>query len=237
MATPWITADDLDTPADPRADEAAEAASWVLYRLSGERYSGIRTATEWYGYERANCWCGAQFFEGDWTSSNFHIHMIMGPYGVANIEPDRIRLRHVPVETIVTVRDHVGLVDSSKYTLEDDAYLVRTDCIPWTLRSGIEIQYSYGTLPPAMGRSAAIKLANQFLLAYSGSDACVLPERVQSITRQGVSMTILDPQTFLDKGLTGIYEVDLFISVANPSRAKKRAKIFSPDFNTGRRRR
>ena len=44
-----------------------------------------------------------------------------------------------------------------------------------------------------------------------------------------MSFTLLDPQDFLDKGRTGIYEIDLMLSALNPAGALKRARVFSPD--------
>ena len=71
-------------------------------------------------------------------------------------------------------------------------------------------------------------LANELLLADSNSPDCRIPERVQSVSRQGVSWTMIDPQDFLDKGRTGIYEVDMLIRAVNPSGAKRRVRVFSP---------
>ena len=80
---------------------------------------------------------------------------------------------------------------------------------------------------------AAIEMANQMVLLETDPDACLLPDRVTSISRQGVSFTILDPQNFLKEGRTGLYNVDLFIKSVNPVNALKKAKIFSPDVPKG----
>jgi hypothetical protein len=84
---------------------------------------------------------------------------------------------------------------------------------------------------------AAKALADQFVLAMQGSEECTLPQRVTSISRQGMSMTLLDPQDFLDKGRTGIYQVDLFLTTINPDGARLRSRVFSPDTPRARTRR
>jgi hypothetical protein len=65
-------------------------------------------------------------------------------------------------------------------------------------------------LPPGSDR-AVKKLADEYLKAMNGAP-CALPERITTITRQGMSWTLLDPQDFLDKGLTGMASVDHWLS-------------------------
>ena len=229
MPVVWITSDDLSDPTSEFAEDAAEAASWVLFRLSGQRYTGITTTVEWYGYDHAGCWRDDALVELSLRS-----HGIMP---VLRADPPwQLRLRHKPVQEVLRVTTPEGDLDEG-FELANDAYLIRPGRAAWDFSSGVEVEYTYGTRAPAMGRQAAISLANQFLLAYEGSDQCKLPDRVTSVSRQGVSFTILDPQDFLDRGRTGIYEVDLFLAVANPTGARKRAKVFSPDKPRGERRR
>lgn len=230
MPVAWITASDLSNPTHSDAADAAEAASWVLFRLSGQKYGGLRTAVEWYGYDHLGCWCGNNL-----ADTSLRAHNIM-PVLRSN-PPVQIRLRHKPVQSIVRVTDGNGDLADTDYYLVNDAYLVRPNRGTWDFETGVEVEYNYGVAPPAMGRQAAIALGNQMLLAYMGSDSCTLPDRVTSVSRQGVSLTILDPQDFLKEGRTGIYEVDLFLSVSNPTGARKRAKVFSPDKPRGERRR
>ena len=67
------------------------------------------------------------------------------------------------------------------------------------------------TLPPGTeGRVAWF--ANQCHLAATGDKACSLPERITSVTRQGVSWSMLDPMDFLDKKLTGVGRLDAWLS-------------------------
>ena len=62
-----------------------------------------------------------------------------------------------------------------------------------------------------------------------------MPQRVTSISRQGVSYTVLDNQDFIDELRTGLYVVDLFLKSTNPDKARAKARVFSPDVPRARR--
>ena len=49
------------------------------------------------------------------------------------------------------------------------------------------------------------------------------------IARQGVSATFIDPALFLDRGMTGVYEMDLFVRAYNPAGIARDARVWSPD--------
>ena len=101
--------------------------------------------------------------------------------------------------------------------------------------SQVEVTYTYGTPPPTAGRAAARVLATELVKLYEDDDTCALPQRVTSISRQGVSYTLLDNQDFIDELKTGIYAIDLFLKTANPDKARARARVFSPDQPRARR--
>src|SRR6478735_594446 len=103
MAVTWITAADLIDPANPLAEEAAESASWILFKLSGEKYGGLRTATDWYGLPGYDCGaCGSDAvaaaleINGVWS----HNHYFVSPSLVPNTSARGIRLRGRPVRRI-----------------------------------------------------------------------------------------------------------------------------------------
>lgn len=234
MAVTWITAEDLDNPSSPTAASAAESASWILYKLTAEKYAGVRTVTGWYGLQSAEC--GVCLSTVD-TIRTSHYHELIG-LGVeqTNTTNSGIRLRGRPVRQIISVVDHEGVTSpSSSYRLVNNAILMRNDDTCWDLARGVTVTYSYGTLPPELGRRAAIKLANELVNLVDDTSACALPDRVTSVTRQGVSYTVLDPQEYIKDGRTGIYEIDLFLHAANPTKAKKRPRVFSPDIPRGHR--
>lgn len=68
-------------------------------------------------------------------------------------------------------------------------------------------------------------LAGEHLKAATGQ-ACSLPERITSITRQGVSWTMLDPMQFLDTGLTGVGRLDSWLATAR--REHPSASMYDP---------
>jgi hypothetical protein len=99
---------------------------------------------------------------------------------------------------------------------------------PWT-PCNVEITYAYGIPVPTAGKMAARKLAIEFARLWAGDEMCELPQRVTSVSRQGVSYTILDNQEFIDELRTGLYEIDLFLKVVNPDNARRKSKVFSVD--------
>lgn len=103
-------------------------------------------------------------------------------------------------------------------------------------RRTVVVDYTYGAEPPNGVENAIAILAEELAKAFEGNfDDCRLPSRVTDVSSRGISMTLLDPQDFLEDGLTGIPEVDLMIRVHNPSKAKARARVFSPDYRPGLR--
>lgn len=138
-----------------------------------------------------------------------------------------------PAQSIVSVKQNdrdVAWEQINSYTVKICDQASGAACEDVTYR----IEYSPQDIPANVQRAIDL-LAEQLEAAATGGD-CSLPERVTSISRQGMSWTLLDPQEFFDKGLTGIYEVDLLISSINPARAKMRARVFSPEFPPGRSR-
>lgn len=82
-------------------------------------------------------------------------------------------------------------------------------------------------LPPGTQKAVEF-LALQNLKALAGDSKCKLPERVQSISRQNVSWTLIDPMDFLEKGKTGLVRVDAWLAAVNPAGAKSKARIVHP---------
>lgn len=234
MSGLWLTVTDLGPQWETSdyAEEAVKAASYVMWALSGRKYSGVRTVTE--RYVRFTPLIDTKLLqEVSIISSRVNRALeIIEPW----VSPEtRIRLRGQPVRSVETVRNVNGkivspdsyfMVDHSTIQFAEGALIVPAD---------IEISYTYGVTPPPMGKMAARRLAIEFVKLWEGDEDCALPQRVTSITRQGVSYTILDQQDFLEELRTGIYEVDLYLKTANPDKAKRPARVFSPDVPMARR--
>jgi hypothetical protein len=80
----------------------------------------------------------------------------------------------------------------------------------------VRVVYTIGSNLPPGTEALAAWLAVEYGKAVSGA-ACALPERITSVSRQGVSWTILDPQDFLDKGYTGMSRVDHWLAAVKPT--------------------
>jgi hypothetical protein len=225
----WASADDLRESLryEPRADEAIAAASQILWSLSGRKFSGTRNVTEFYDVRHGLGWVDRYHFlqqQALFQVENRNV-VICSNCGY----PHRMRLRHQPVQRILSVEINGQTVPASDYALLNHATLGlpfnQIACIAMCAR----VTYIYGVNPPAGGRAAAVKLAEQLLFSWTASDECRLPQRITNVTRQGISWTILDPQDFLNDGRTGIFEIDLFLKSVNPDHARRPARVFSPD--------
>ena len=244
MTNLWVTPEELGTYAESEfAYEAAKAASNLLWALSGRKYSGITTVTERYV-------CASRRYRYGASIRNSKAELINGEiYNIPSSDIDfyyditsdgtaqsaRLRLRGRPVTKIHSIRNRLGkVINPSQYYLVDHSTIQAVAGVPWT-PCDVEVTYSYGIEPPTLGKMAARTLAIEFAKLWSGDDDCMLPQRVTSVSRQGVSYTILDSQDFIDDMRTGIYAVDLFLKSVNPDKARAKARVFTPDLPRARR--
>jgi hypothetical protein len=218
-------------------DNLDVASAWV-WRLTGKRYGvceitvlplGLRTCDplcsgyetwgdSWYFDRSRNCWFGPG-------------RVIARGEGVPEV-----RLGFANVQEVVQVALSGEILDPSAYRVDDARWLVRTDGLTWPYDQdprvtppAFQVTLRHGLPMPPDGTVAVSTLACELALACSSSSACRLPKRIQTITRQGVSMVLLDPLQFLDEGKFGIPEVDYFINGVNPGRNRQRAAVVSPD--------
>lgn len=135
----------------------------------------------------------------------------------------------------VTVRGEV--VDPSAYEIQNGYLLVRTDggcwptCVDYSKQDPPEFTVTYlrGTPPPEALQLAAGTLALEYGLACAEDERCRLPARLQSMTRQGVSVQVSIGTQYLDFGMTGLPEVDALVIQMNPYRLTERPMVLSPD--------
>lgn len=90
----------------------------------------------------------------------------------------------------------------------------------------VSVTYQYGSEPPLDVAYAIEVLRNELTLGMTEDEECRLPQRVTSIQREGISMSILDAQDFLDDGRTGIEEIDAVLAKYNSAKAKRPARVF-----------
>lgn len=135
-----------------------------------------------------------------------------------------------PVHSIQQVLIDGEVLDPESYVVEGRSLLTRIDGGTWPNCQNVyaapdqpdtfEVTYLKGLEVPLGGQEAAGTLADQLRKAACGDKSCQLPQRVQTVTRQGVSMTILDSFEELVQGKTGIWSVDSWVaSITHPKRS------------------
>lgn len=247
VCTPWITAADIRGRLGPDGDkitdsgvvpQAALDASNLLYALSGRQFPGACTAVlrPYAGQGGVFGLSASRAAEMPWDS---YMASVNGGVCWAGI-----RLGVYPIRAVTSVKIDGVTVNPNQYRVDDARWLVRKNGQPWPAWQRLELDdtavgtfsvaVSYGADPPPLGFSAASALGAEFARAGAGL-ANKLPQRLQSITRQQVSMTVLDPMQFLEKGFTGITQADMFIRAYNPAKQTMRPSVWSPDVASSRR--
>lgn len=170
-------------------------------------------------------------------------------YGGCDCRPtNRMRLPKRPVcsvdevmvdgEPLIGPADEGSGIETAQYRVDDFRWLVRTDGESWLLDQDLDLDdtevgtwsvtFTYGRPVPEAGWLAVRELAHEMLKSFAGA-ACALPQRVQSVTYENATVSMIDPQTFLTEGRTGLYLVDLFIKAVNPDGKQNKARIFRAD--------
>ena len=234
MSGLWLTVADLgpEWETSEYAEEAVKSASYLMWALSGRKYTGTTTVTE--RYVRFAPLINTRLLQ-EAAIINSRVNkalQIVEPWVMAET---RIRLRGQPVREVLSVRNVSGeIVSPDSYFVVDHA-MIQFSKGALIVPADIEVSYTYGSTVPPLGKMAARRVAIEFVKLWEGDDDCALPDRVTSISRQGVSYTVLDTQDFIQEMRLGIYEIDLFLKTVNPNKAQKRAKVFSPDMPMARR--
>lgn len=241
-----------DVPASVRAEvaqasdfevqSALERASEILWMLSGRHWYGggcteeatLRSCPPQPGegtwpyhrsWRRCACWA-----YGTWQGG-----LLWPAAGEVRVEhvgaPFAVRLPRYPVTSILAVTiDGDPFID---YTFTRAGWLERTDGRGWAVcEASTVISYAWGQAPPAGGRDAAVELGVELIKSKLGLDSCRLPLRTVSVTRQGVTQTIMDPAEFLDKGKVGLPGVDMWLAAVNPQATPQTSRVWSPDIPT-----
>jgi len=150
----------------------------------------------------------------------------------------------MPVAQVTEVVIDGEILDPSAYAVEQYTRLVRLDGHNWPCtqnRRNVSTPYPglpdgtrdgtwqvtemYGRGPGPDGEIAAARFACEIAKFMCNAADCQLPQRVRSIVREGVSLDFTDPLTFVGDGLTGVYEVDLWLHSVNPGGKMRRASV------------
>lgn len=128
-----------------------------------------------------------------------------------------------PIDEVVEVRMNGIILPEDEYEvtynrfitlLKDDAKWPACQDLnkPDTADGTYSIRYTKGLPVPAGGQIAAGVLANELAKILCNDNTCALPQRLQTITRQGVTIGFQDLFEGLDNGMTGIWIIDSWIS-------------------------
>lgn len=135
--------------------------------------------------------------------------------------------------TSVTV-DGVA-VPAGAFVVYDGYLLTRIDGECWpTCRdysdptTAFVVTYLRGDPIPDHVQAAFERLACELAKACAGGD-CALPQRVRSMTRQGVEIQMVDLADEAGRIRTGIAAVDQVIDAENPRGLQQRPTVLSPD--------
>lgn len=131
-----------------------------------------------------------------------------------------------PIVDVVDVTLDGVTLSPSAYRVDSGTMLVRQDGGRWPYCQDMSVPLGgkgtwsvtvrTGTVVPGGGQIAAGKLARELAKASCGSSKCELPQRWQTITRQGVTISAaIDLFQGLDEGKTGIWLIDAWVASVN----------------------
>lgn len=232
--TPWITTDDLacviPTGQEASAQEAVDAATWMLHVASGRRYRGaclvsVRPCRD--GWE--SCW-EQSLTPATWIGGH-------GRWDNCGCSPlATILLAGLPVRSVESVTIDGDTLAEDAYRLDPGGRLVRIDGDLWpscqnmaAAPGGIGsfvVTYRWGRDAPQAAKNAASQLACELWAAQHNPDVCRLPANVTELVRQGVTITRAAQAFNLRSGATGLAAVDAFLGSSSAARP---AVVYSPD--------
>jgi hypothetical protein len=234
-----------DTLDEAVRDRAVALASATLYRLTGYQVGGcpitVRPckkgcAGSWPSYfdRYASAGMRAGFWPQNW--GGVWINSCGCTTDCSCVTLCEVALPP-PVGEVYAVTVGTEVLPSTDYRV-DGSTLVWTgagDC-PWPTCQDLAapvgaegtfaVEYLNSYPVDALGAYAAGVLANEYAKACTGAK-CRLPSSVTAVARQGVTFDVATGA--FPNGMTGLREVDVFISLWNPQALRQRASVWSPD--------
>lgn len=138
-----------------------------------------------------------------------------------------------PVASVSSITIDGVVLSPAAYTVDNGFILRRIDgdCWPYCTDTFL-VTYQRGLPVPPMLNIALGDLVCEYAKACAGAD-CLLPGRLTSLTRQGVSVNFVDPASrkghLGDFGLTNIASVDRVVALLNPHGLVEAPTVMSPD--------
>jgi hypothetical protein len=239
--------DDYDPALQTQALDYAKTVVWaatgrqfglceLTVRPCGRQCANCPSGFYWDGYGSwipyvfngvwKNCWCGSGL--GCTCDPECQVYLPGPVHSILNV-----------------VVDHTSMPASGGgYFVLDQQWLVRIDTTAcWPLcgdqnaapgsDDAFEVTYLRGREVPTALAAATSSLACEYAKACLGLP-CRLPSRISSLSRQGVSINMVDVNDLLTHGLTGLWELDQLIAAYNPYGLKGRTRFWSPELQEGR---
>lgn len=243
---PWTTEaliraqapfDDETKFPDPLVQQMADAASDIAWQLGGRRWPGSCSDTVMPGS------CGTvRGLVTPWPWRDGVTIVSLPPvqrfgFGMCCAGHGWIDLGSYPIQSVDEVRIDGVALDPDLYLVLDWKWLVKADRGWWPCCNNpsdttprIEVDFTFGEDPPESGVVAATRIARELCLLNADRDACALPQRVQSIIRENVTIETAQRGLVdaLRDGHSGIPEVDLFMWAHNPAGLRRRGRIIDP---------
>lgn len=240
----------LPTSSIPVTGDAAEIATEVLYGLSGRQFGLC---------ERTVRPCRASCYDGTWGSIGVDSGMYPQPAllhgqwynltcGSCSGDCSCTEISEValpgPVHDVTEVKIDGVVLNPALYRLDDWRLLVLlNDTWPTCNDLNLDddqigtwsVTFRTGVPVPMLGQLAVAELAMEIAKFLSCDSSCMLPMPMQSIVRQGLNITLLDPNKVFAGGKLGLYFSDLFLQTYNPSRLRRRSRAYDIDALATRR--
>lgn len=251
---PWdpIWACTLTGDAPAFTGTAVQVATEILWQLSGQQFGTCEVTLRpcrrdcvgnfpfldmWWD---AETWPRPVLYQGAW----FNVTCGGGCGTSCSCTVVEEALLPAPVASIVQVKLNGSVMVTGSYRVDDNRLLVRTDGGRWPFCQDLtkddtqpntwSVTATYGQAVPLAGQLAVGELACEISKSLAGQ-SCKLPQPVQQIARQGVTVTFLDPNMVLAQGRLGLYFCDLFLAAFNPERLQVRPRVFDVDSTPWRR--
>lgn len=249
----WASIEDMELMPDFDPDDllepqikldALQAATNILYRLSGKQFPGLCTAT--IRPCRRASWNPLGTF--GWSSNYSASYGWSSSWGVCGCDSysacncsgiSQIELGAANIVSIQSVKVDGTTLSASTYRIDNGRLLVRTDGKTWPTSQDLsqpssatntfEVSFTYGHSIPSEIKHMCARYAYELCKSYRNADNCLLPERITQVTRQGTSMVLIDPQAFIEAGKVGIREIDQWLYSVNPYARMQSASILGPD--------
>lgn len=256
----WAGASLAVGSSDYLLDPYAEFASQLMYELTARQFQGTcqrkvrpcRQTCQCWGAGTAvgglGPWYWPSGISGYWWGGWSWISECGDTCGCGH--ESYVRLAGYPIQRILQVKVNGDvLVEGVDYRLDGRRDLIRLAdltadpvvdrfwpacqdlSLPDTEPGTYSVTYEWGAPPPEGGKLAAAQLAVElFRASPANGGECRLPNRVERVVRQGITMDRIVPVAdMLRAGQTGLGLVDAFIAMTNPQNAKRRSAVYSPD--------